>query len=214
MKRLLLLLFFYDEFFTSLEWEDGEDRLHKVHVDDAKYMIQTQRKGAKLFGKRASLNVGEKMHGSGHGDTGVHSNGNDYLAFNNLPDYLTHLKKVVDKKLKEDKDTKRKGYKAEHGNDYLESDNLPDYLSHLKKEVGKKVREEEDAKRKGGKTEHLNVNTDNVDVKVAKGMISNGNDNLEFNNLPDYLTHLKKEVDKKVREEKDAKRKGSATERI
>ena len=72
----------------------------------------------------------------------------------------------------------------------------------------------------GGKTENLNGNTDNVDVKrgrtkktyskgaKAKPNHSNGNDYLEFNNLPDYLTHLKKEVGKKVKEEEDAKRKG------
>ena len=75
--------------------------------------------------------------------------------------------------------------------------------------MDKKLKEDKDAKRKGepktlgGKTEHLNANTDNVDVKVAKEY---GNDYLD--NLPDYLSYLKKEVGKKVREEKDAKRKG------
>ena len=37
-KRLLLLLLLYKEFFTTLEKEYGDDKLHAVHVDDVKWV--------------------------------------------------------------------------------------------------------------------------------------------------------------------------------
>merc|ERR1712179_212604 len=114
-KRLLLLLLLYEEFFITLEKEDGEDDMHEVHVDDVKYKIQTEgKRGEKVGGKESSLNVEEQKHSSGHKvvssnasyviepgadysstDAGIHSNGNDYLTFQGLPDYLAHLKDGV-----------------------------------------------------------------------------------------------------------------------
>ena len=83
-----------------------------------RYMIQTEGKKEKNDG--ASLNVGEKKHRFGPGyevdaaavsskvsdfiepgtdysssDARGHFNGNDYLTFQNLPDYLEHLNNGV-----------------------------------------------------------------------------------------------------------------------
>jgi len=65
LSSLLLIFFlhqFSNDFFITLEKEDGED----AHdVDDAKHIIQTEWKREK------SLNVGEKKHGSEYGHKGT-----------------------------------------------------------------------------------------------------------------------------------------------
>ena len=174
---------------------------YKQNIPNFRYKIQTEgKRGEKVGGKGASLNVGGQKHSPGHKvvssnasyviepgadysstDAGIHSNGNDYLTFQGLPDYLAHLKDGVSditgvvnqvgksdksiQKVSKDQDAKKKG---EQGN--------------------KKVRKDQDAKKKGevgnkninysylvhmkhhqgSKTEHRNTKIDKVDVKKGR----------------------------------------------
>ena len=181
-----------------------------------RYMIKTEGKKETIDGEGPS--VGEKNHISGHGhkvdakaaspnisdfsepgsdysstNAGVHFNGNDYLTYQNLPDYLAHLNKFneVNTTTYEvdlvGKPTHKSDPKGKNGRRDKVAKNTgkhlnTDFLTHLKDHLG-------------SKTEHLNTNVDKIDVK--RGRIQKADEQVE-----------KVRTDKLDVARKEAKRKG------